>query len=102
MTNQVTYGDSSYHYFHLVTGIEEKNKKEMLKISPNPTSTILSILSSVDYNSIKIINSVGQTILRIEDTPASISVSNLSNGIYFIQLLDKKGNLLKTEKFIKE
>ena len=86
----------------LLTDVEEKIKSNNFFITPNPTSATLSITSSVDYDGIKIINSIGQTVLIQENKHEPISVSDLSNGIYFIQLLDKKGNLLKTEKFIKE
>lgn len=85
-----------------VTGIKNNTQKFNYSFFPNPTNSTLSITSSVDYNSIKIINSIGQTVFVFEDKPNTISVSNLSNGIYFIQLLDKKGILLKTEKFIKQ
>lgn len=83
-------------------GISENEIHKEFSISPNPSNSFISITSSVDYNSIKIVNSIGETILTQENKPNTISVSDLSNGIYFIQLLDKKGNLLKTEKFIKE
>lgn len=47
-------------------------------------------------------NTIGQTVLIFENKLEPISVLELTDGIYFIQLLDKKGVLLKTEKFIKE
>ncbi len=95
-------GGSLYYSNCVIAGINEKNKEYDFSISPNPSSSTLSITSTVDYSSIKIINSIGQTVTSFEDKPTTISVADLSNGIYFIQLLDKKGNLLKTEKFIKE
>lgn len=82
-------------------GIKENNLQYEFKISPNPANSILSITSDVEYNSIKIINSIGQAVANFENKPNTISVSELSNGIYFIQLFDKKGIILKTEKFIK-
>ncbi len=105
INNNVTL-DSSYQLRHYntcsVAGIGEKNKTFEFSIYPNPTNSSLSINSSLDYNSIKIINSIGQTIITKENKSAPISVSNLIDGIYFIQLFDKKGIVLKTEKFIKE
>ncbi|MFN8115595.1 MAG: T9SS type A sorting domain-containing protein [Bacteroidia bacterium] len=83
-------------------GVNENTKNAEFSISPNPTNSYLFIDTSVDYGIIKIINSIGQTVLIQENKQEPISVSNLSNGIYFMQLLDKKWNLLKTEKFIKE
>lgn len=95
-------GPNGYFYSCSLVGIDEKFKNETLKISPNPTNSTLSITSTIDYSSIKIINSISQPVLIQENKQEPISVSDLLNGIYFIQLLDKKGNLLKTEKFIKE
>lgn len=86
----------------IITGIVSNSHKFNLIISPNPTNSTLSITSSFDYDTVKIINSIGQTVLIQENKQEPISVSNLSNGIYFIQLLDKKETLLRTEKFIKE
>ncbi len=108
-SNGRTIHDSSYvnggalRYYNncVLAGIYEKNHDFEFSIFPNPTNSTLSITSSVDYNSVKIINSIGQTIANFEDKPTTISVADLSNGIYFIQLLDKKGTILKTEKFIK-
>ncbi len=99
----ITSGDSTYHYSHVLAGINELNLKSINSvIFPNPSNSSLSIKSNVEYDNINIINSIGQTVATIEDKPTIISVSDLSNGIYFIHLLDKKGTLLKTEKFIKE
>lgn len=87
----------------ILTSIDEKNVlKQAISIFPNPTNATLSINSSLDYSSVKIVNSIGRTTLFQENKQEVISISDLSNGIYFIQLLDKKGNILKTEKFIKE
>ena len=100
---QIIFGDSSYHYSHIVSEINELTKQlKNFIISPNPTNSTLSILSTIEYKSIKIVNSIGQTVITKENHLEPISVSELSNGIYFIQLFDKKWNLLKTEKFIKE
>ncbi|MES2762476.1 MAG: T9SS type A sorting domain-containing protein [Bacteroidota bacterium] len=99
---EVMYGDSIHHYFHTVTGINEiQSKQDLISIFPNPTSSSLSIKINLDYNSIKIVNSVGETVFVAENTSQPISVSQLSTGIYFIQVIDKKGVVLKTEKFIK-
>lgn len=85
-----------------VTNIKSNSKEYNIILSPNPTNSNLSIRSSGDYNGVKIVNLFGQTVSSFEDKTSIVSVSDLSNGIYFIHLFDKKGNLLKSEKFIKE
>ncbi len=82
-------------------GINEKNKVVECYIFPNPAASTISIKSSVDYSLVNVINAIGQTVLIVENKQEPISVSDLSNGIYFIQLVDKKGVVLRTEKLIK-
>ncbi len=95
------YGGTIFKIESLV-GIEEHSRISEILIYPNPTHSILSITSKTEYDAVKIINLMGQPILRLEDKPDKISVSDLENGIYFVQLLDKNHRILKTEKFIKE
>lgn len=101
---QILLGSGGYTYFSncIAASLDEKNINFDFSIFPNPSNSALTITSTVDYSSIKIINSIGKTVANFKDEPNVISVSDLSNGIYLIQLLDKKGNPLKTEKFIKE
>lgn len=95
-------GPNGYYYTCAVAGINESGKEYIsIIIYPTPTNSTLSIKSSLEYSSIKIVNSIGQTVLIFENKLEPISVSELQNGIYFIQILDKKGVVLKTEKFIK-
>lgn len=44
---------------------------------------------------------MGQPVKTMEGNSGPIPVSDLPNGVYFIQLLDRNNNILKTEKFIK-
>jgi hypothetical protein len=100
---KIDYANGSLYYSSCnFVGINEKNKGSEFSIFPNPTNSTLSIKSSLEFSTVKIVNSIGQTIANFEDKLTAISVADLSNGIYFIQLLDKKGNVLKTEKFMKE
>lgn len=110
-SNNMTIHDSSYvgggalRYYNncFVAGMKEIDSHlKNISIYPNPTNSVLSIRSTLEYDNIKIINSIGQTVSTVENKLQKISVSDLSNGIYFIQLLNKKGIVLKTEKFIKD
>lgn len=81
--------------------INELYLLQNITIYPNPASTEITINSSVKFTTIKIVNTIGQTILTKESSNSAL-VSTLSNGIYFIELYDEKGKLLKIGKFIKE
>lgn len=82
---------------------EETQVVEELSVYPNPTSSLLNLVLSENYNgsTFKLINIVGEEV--IEETIVSgknqINVENLSNGIYFY-VLEKDSELLETKKLI--
>ncbi len=72
------------------------------KIFPNPASTMISIespKSNMEYN-INIYNSTGSLVNRVQTLQGTkeINISNLSSGIYFVEILYK--NKRKMEKLI--
>jgi hypothetical protein len=69
-------------------------------ISPNPTSDKLNIQGLIPAE-IKILSMDGKVILEARNT-SEISLSRLSDGIYFIQLFDAKGHLLYKQKIAKQ
>ena len=88
---------------------EDGSAQALLNIYPNPTNGILNIelenvnaisTSSITNLHLKITNTLGQIVLeaKLEKT---LNISSLNNGIYFLQLFDK-GNLIGTEKILKE
>lgn len=79
---------------------EEKLPETSVKIFPNPANLAVSISTDAEYQSVLVTSLIGQTALRSEKSN-EIPVSGLANGVYFIQLLDKNDQILKTEKFIK-
>jgi len=86
----------------LTTIINNALNSKQISVYPNPTNTTLFIQSeSNNPLQYQIINSLGQIVLHGSVNENSIDVSRLFRGIYFIQLNDKKGQVL-TSKFIKE
>ncbi len=79
--------------------------KDFVKIYPNPVNSeaIVEINSIDSYDSAILMNSTGQVLENKKfnnNTILTIDTSNLSKGIYFIQLNGKMG--VKTNKIIKE
>jgi PKD repeat protein len=71
-----------------------------VKIYPNPTSHQLSIISNqLNINEINIVDITGKSIKRITTDFDLVDVSNLTNGIYFIQLITEERTI--TKKFVK-
>lgn len=82
----------------LQTGVSEISN-ETVSIYPNPAQDYIFV--SENYQSLSIFNVNGSQVLFVQDNQTQIDVSNLSSGVYFIQMNTLEGNL-KQSKFIKK
>ena len=75
-----------------------------IEIYPSPTQSEISITGLSDVKDIAIINAVGQTVLRqnCSSNKATINVSGLKGGVYFIVVQDGKSGGVWSGKFVKE
>ncbi len=83
-------------------GIKNQNSNYDIKISPNPTSDLITITTNIqkDYEII-LINITGQSVFENYVTgDYQLDLSNYENGIYFI-LIRNKDNCLYKNKIIK-
>jgi hypothetical protein len=88
----------AYHigFFNIATGsgglsgINQTLLQEFYSIYPNPTTSVQNVV---------ILNSNGQKV-KEQNEASSIDVSELSNGLYFVQVTTNKG--ISTQKFIKQ
>jgi hypothetical protein len=67
---------------------------------PNPVNNILNIKGLTDNSTISIYDYCGKIVLSNQIKDNKIDVSSLSNGIYSIVIIDKKG--VKTGAFLKQ
>ncbi len=83
------------------TGINEQTFTEELNVFPNPTNNNIRIapLKPNEAFVISLYNTLGQKVLEVSDT-AEINISDLTNGIYYLLLKQKKEYW--TTKIIKE
>lgn len=75
-----------------------------VNIYPNPVASLIYIeLEKQNYNTIKIVNNLGQELLSktITNLRTQLNINSLSKGIYFIELSNTNGDMLK-HKFYKE
>ena len=94
--------ETDTYYNCLSVGISEENEaKNTILLYPNPTQTELYVTSDKEFSDITIFNKNGQIVLKSAAT-TSLNVSSLEKGIYFVQVLDVNGRLLKSEKLIKD
>ena len=96
----LTFGDGWYaRYRTAKLSISEQNLVDF-NIHPNPVSDQLFISSEkLQIEKISIYSMSGKEVLSIEKNEKSIDVSNLSEGLYFIEVTSPEGK--SQQKFIK-
>ena len=89
-------------------GINELNESLTFNIYPNPSASkitidVSDILFTNEKNYISLINALGQTVLKssFNSKQTEIDVSNLPEGIYFVQVVYPNG-LSVMKKIIKQ
>ena len=92
-----------------VTGLAPVQKVNMVKVYPNPANDQITVyngnLASVNGYSLKIMNTLGQEVLAmpLEQQSTKVNVSTLSNqNLYFIQIIDAKGEVIETQKIMRQ
>ena len=86
-------------------GLNDNNfdEKKMF-LAPNPTESFVKISTTTANSEILIVNNLGQTIntFPISDNEIIISTEAFPAGVYFVNLLDEKKNVISTEKLVKK
>ena len=79
------------------------DEKKMI-IAPNPTENFVKISTQSENTEILIINSLGQTInsFPFSGNEMTVSMVDYPAGVYYINLLDRKKNIISTEKLVKK
>lgn len=101
-TAQANFGSINTQNFCLgVDGIDELNNLQQLwAIYPNPASQVLNVeMSAIDgAKELTILTTTGQVVTTLTSVQgqASIAVSDLSKGVYFIRLNSEGGMTTKT------
>lgn len=85
----------------VLLGVNSATPKMVFNISPNPVSNIVFVSSSTPFASVSILNILGKEVLATQQTNA-ILISDLANGLYFMQIKNNVGEILSTRKFVKE
>lgn len=104
-TSNLTSAGSKDVYFtkwsQSSVGIGEDLFSESAQLYPNPTTSQLTITNiQTPIVAVNIIDVTGKVVKIEEPTNNTIDVSNLINGVYFIQVQTKEG--MHNSKFIKE
>jgi len=82
-------------------GINEN--KFNFSIQPNPAYDKLTISATTNFNSVEIVNFLGQTVLTHANnttTTTTIDVFSLNAGVYFVRIISNAGT--SVQKFVKK
>ncbi|HHH54418.1 MAG TPA: T9SS type A sorting domain-containing protein, partial [Bacteroidetes bacterium] len=85
----------------IITSTDDLNKNQPV-IYPNPVNNILYVTNQKEILQISIINTKGESILKLipnDINENAINVSHFQQGLYFIKILTKNGII--TGKFVK-
>lgn len=85
------------NYIQLTVSTPEVNYDRIINVYPNPATTEITV-SGYSPAYLRLCNVVGQTVA--ESTSNKLSVADLSQGLYVLQVFDAKGQQVKTEKVI--
>ena len=78
-----------------ITGIDVVSKANEVTVYPVPFNNFLVVNTAVNFKSIIITSSLGQQILKLEDSgigTTTVNTSELATGLYFITCYPKSGN----------
>lgn len=71
------------------------------KLFPNPANNFIELSSNIDIEAVSITNSIGQTVLEINNVSNNtLDISELNSGLYLITV--KSGASSQTKRFIKQ
>lgn len=83
-----------------VTSVTAANAVPAITIIPNPTTGDITI-SGAGKTDIRVYNSVGQLIKEARNAD-NISIANSPAGLYVVKLFNEKGDIVYTDKIIKQ
>ncbi|RLD22162.1 MAG: hypothetical protein DRI54_08595 [Bacteroidetes bacterium] len=83
------------------TGIKDLDQDVSLQLYPNPAKDILRIDTDQEIESIEMVDILGKMVLRSENSNSTISVSDLSPGLYTVRVTFSDGNYT-IKKILKE
>lgn len=84
----------------LILNVKSVESNDEVAVYPNPANDVINVKGNyIQY--VEIYNSIGLKVVskKVNDSE-SINIADFANGIYFVRIVDKSGNV-QTEKIIK-
>lgn len=84
------------------TSTEDFFKTDAIRVYPNPTTNFFRIYQADQVDLVEVYSMVGKRVLSYNaNTNGQYDVSNLSEGMYLVRLLDRERNVIKTVRLSK-
>jgi Secretion system C-terminal sorting domain len=74
--------------------------EEAIKLYPNPSNSILNIETDLIFSEILVVDVLGKQVLKIKGNIKSINVTNLPNGLYWLNFKGENGRIVR-RSFVK-
>jgi hypothetical protein len=100
---QADYGNGTTHDFCISSvGVDENDISTLVNVFPNPAKDHFSILlgdNELEIASVNVVDIRGAVVLNETNiqqaVQTNINVSNLSQGVYFVNILTNQGTVTK-------
>lgn len=82
----------------IVLSVETVAYDKNVEVYPNPATNNV-IVKSADIHTVEVYNSVGMKVIsqKVGATEVNVNIADLSSGMYFIKVVDEKGNSAVTK-----
>lgn len=93
--------DGNYAYSNIISIENELTENATVSVFPNPSSDVVNIITSTNYQSIVVYNMLGEIVFSSYSNEARLQFKPVSNGIYVVRAILNDGKELNT-RFIKK
>ena len=89
-------------FYDYVLSVDELENEQVFRIYPNPSSKVLNIYTeNTTIQALHIFSITGIKVISYLDLrPNSIDISDLANGLYFVEIISTEGNK-SIQRFLK-
>lgn len=110
LNNTTAAGDTTmvYQVSYTPTDLPSVSRSiEDISLYPNPTNNDINVVynSNADIKTIAVYNIIGKALAiykPVSDNSANLSLDNVPAGIYFVRLINSRGDVVVTRKFTKQ
>ena len=86
--------DGSFTYSKIIF-IENKSKNSEISIFPNPTNNVIYIQAENKLQAVRVFDATGRLVKQFENVVEIVDLSAFSNGIYMIEIGEKRFKVVK-------